>query len=298
MESNIFMIKRKKTSENPESLQILENLDDTIESFLQLGKTKKAFESMNQALKIRSNIYGENSSEVIQYISVILKKTTYSCSTLIENEKTKTSIELLRNLLILSNSYPLSELAEETCNVYNTLACALRKCNKLKLAKKYAMKALMLANSFKNALKINSSIYLNLCAIFSCMGKHKQAAVYCSQAVELAQENLLNLKLNDPNDDYYSEITVLAVAYHNLAVEEEHLKHYESALSWYRKAIRFLEKNSSDRTLNMLEEFKKSFEEASQNCKKKFPKIKLEKTLKEEFFYESSDTEFEVKKQV
>ena len=234
MESNLFLIRRKESSPTPDSsedFQVLEGLDNAIESLVNIGKIHKAVDCMNQGLKARINLYGDGSKEVISYIGFILKKTCVACSSMIEKEKTQECIEILRDLLVLANNYPAASIAYETCEVYNTLACALCKHGKLKIAKKYAIKALSLASNLKTSEKLLSSIYLNLCSIYSSLGYHKEASAYCSQAIQLAQEDLLNLKMSKPEKSFFQEVSVLAVAYHNLAVEEEHLKHYEIALS-------------------------------------------------------------------
>lgn len=291
MDSNLFMLRRKASSSTPDSsedFQVLDGVDNAVDSFLSMGKVKKAFGCMNQALKIRTDIYGETSKEALEYIGFMLTRTCFSCSGLIEKGKIQTCIEVLRNLLILANNYPVAQISEETCDVYNTLSCALRKCGKPKIAKKYAMKALTLANSYKTSEKVMASIYLNLCAIFSSLGEHKEASINCSQAVQLAQEYLLNLKLLSPEHDFKEEVAVLAVAYHNLGVEEEYLKHYEEALAWYHKAIYFLQKHSHSAHEAMLEEFKRSYADAQKTCKKKFQKIRLERSLKDGFFAEPS----------
>ena len=300
MEPNLFMIKRKASRSTPDSnedFQQLEGIDGAVDSLLGLGKLKKALDCMNQALTMRINVYGDSSKEVIHYLLFIFKKSCAACAGLIERGKIKNSIEIMRNLLALANNYHAPQISLGTCEVYNTLSCALRKQGKPLIAKKYAMKALILASSLKHSEKISSSIYLNLCAIFSSLDKHKEASIYCSQAVHLAQEDLLNLKLSNPDKDFNEEVGVLAVAYHNLGVEEEYLRHYEEALAWYRKAIKFLENHSSPTHLNMLEEFKKNYEDALKTCKKKFKKIRLEESLKEDYFYEeasysASESEF------
>ena len=81
MESNLFILKRKSSSPTPDSsedFQLLENLDSTVESLINLGKIQKAFNNMSQALKIRISIYGDTSKEVINYISYILQKINFS----------------------------------------------------------------------------------------------------------------------------------------------------------------------------------------------------------------------------
>jgi len=59
-----------------------------------------------------------------------------------------------------------------------------------------------------------------------------------------------------PYDDYYEEVdteappesnkdrtAVLAIAYHNMGVEQEFLKSYPAAILSYKKAVNFAEKN-------------------------------------------------------
>ena len=51
----------------------------------------------------------------------------------------------------------------------------------------------------------------------------------------------MNLKLD--HADYVGNITVLAVAYHNVGIENEYIGHYKVALDWYKRAHFFLEKH-------------------------------------------------------
>jgi hypothetical protein len=46
--------------------------------------------------------------------------------------------------------------------------------------------------------------------------------------------------------DYARLTSVLAIAYNNIGVEEEHLRNMGEAVGWYRKAINFIEKFGND----------------------------------------------------
>ena len=79
-----------------------------------------------------------------------------------------------------------------------------------------------------------------MCAILSCMGKHREALKHGKQAAKWAQEDLVNAKLEQL--DFSHNISVLAISYHNIGIEHEYLKNIPEAMEWYRKSIDFLEK--------------------------------------------------------
>ena len=100
---------------------------------------------------------------------------------------------------------------------------------------------------------------MNICAVLSQLNKHELALNHAMSAVILLQEMMLAKKLDPeayPYDDYYDETeegvvpetskdrtAVLAIAYHNMGVEQEFLKSYPAAILSYKKAVNFAEKN-------------------------------------------------------
>jgi hypothetical protein len=74
-------------------------------------------------------------------------------------------------------------------------------------------------------------------------------------AVILLQEMMLRRKLDPPsmededeepplpNQNNKDKVAVLAIAYHNMGVEQEFLRSYPAAILSYKKAVNFAEKN-------------------------------------------------------
>ncbi len=100
---------------------------------------------------------------------------------------------------------------------------------------------------------------MNICAVLSQLNKHELALNHAMSAVILLQEMMLTKKL-DPETYPYDDLedagqdsgqpemnkdrtAVLAIAYHNMGVEQEFLKSYPAAILSYKKAVNFAEKH-------------------------------------------------------
>ena len=98
--------------------------------------------------------------------------------------------------------------------------------------------------------------HLNTCAVLSQLNRHDLAMQHAYQAVMIMQTKLLadympSLKditegVAKPIETGHAEVrefkdrmSVLSIAYHNLAVEQEFLKLYAEALQSYRMAYEF-----------------------------------------------------------
>ena len=137
---------------------------------------------------------------------------------------------------------------------YNNFACIFRRTKKLRSALSYLEKALEIEynylhfsdESVDDCLQVlnPTDIHLNICAILSQMGKHELALQHSMKALILIQDELITkISLQDqmategadvkkPED----RLTVLCIAYHNIAVEQEFLKQYQASLNSYAKA--------------------------------------------------------------
>merc|ERR1711893_416550 len=86
-------------------------------------------------------------------------------------------------------------------------------------------------------------IHLNICAILSQLNKHDLALHHAMKALILIQDELLSLPDTQTNNGepgpHESRQTVMIIALHNIAVEYEYLKQYESALLTYQKSRDF-----------------------------------------------------------
>ena len=135
---------------------------------------------------------------------------------------------------------------------YNNYACLFRKTNKLRNALTYLEKALQLeyANLVHDETSVSESltfsnpceIHLNICAILSQLGKHDNALHHAMKALVLIQDELIELAEPDENGNLPGKMqveprqTVMIIALHNIAVEYEYLKQYQSALLSYQKS--------------------------------------------------------------
>ena len=76
-----------------------------------------------------------------------------------------------------------------------------------------------------------TDIHLNICAILSQMGKHELALQHSMKALILIQDELITkiMSLEEEGKEVKGpedRLTVLCIAYHNIAVEQEFLKQY------------------------------------------------------------------------
>ena len=122
---------------------------------------------------------------------------------------------------------------------YNNFACIFRRTRKLRSALSYLEKALEIEynylhysdDSVDDCLQVlnPTDIHLNICAILSQMHKHELALQHAMKALILIQDELITKiqvqenegkEIKKPED----RLTVLCIAYHNIAVEQEFLK--------------------------------------------------------------------------
>lgn len=70
------------------------------------------------------------------------------------------------------------------------------------------------------------------------MGKHELALQHAMKALILIQDELITKVGEQEADNKKPEdrLTVLCIAYHNIAVEQEFLKQYQASLNSYAKA--------------------------------------------------------------
>lgn len=150
----------------------------------------------------------------------------------------------------MSTSLDLLKRAESLCeqrsslhaSVLNNLACYYRKLGKARTALVYLDKAREIEATAPSPKSV-ANTHLNYCAILSELGRHDEAFTHIMKAVIVLQEELMDAAMGRerPADE---KMEVLAVAYHNLAVELEFQKEvsttqYAEALSLYRKAAEF-----------------------------------------------------------
>jgi hypothetical protein len=124
----------------------------------------------------------------------------------------------------------------------------------------YLEKALELEQDMDDPM-FKADTHINTCAVLSSLGRHDVAMNHAASAIMIIQSSLLMVFLpdrreDDPNEnvhnghklkvknvkkeraedvkmDFKDRISILAVAYHSLGVEQEFLKLYPESLNSY-----------------------------------------------------------------
>eukprot|EP00908_Phaeocystis_cordata_P008721 Transcript_19417.p1 GENE.Transcript_19417~~Transcript_19417.p1 ORF type:complete len:535 (-),score=269.20 Transcript_19417:110-1714(-) len=126
----------------------------------------------------------------------------------------------------------------------NNLACYYRRRAQPKMALGYLQKALEIEGKCREPHK-PADTHLNACAVQSQLGRHQQAMQHCRAALQLLQlelgwrgtltgDGLLAGPNGRPPPD---RMAVLAIAFHNLGVEQEHLGLTAEAVRSYEQAF-------------------------------------------------------------
>jgi len=135
---------------------------------------------------------------------------------------------------------------------FNNMACYYRRIGKMRTALNFLQRALTIESRLQRP-EIQADTHLNICAVLSQLNKHELALNHAMSAVILLQEVMLAKRLDasafqDDEEEMPAETSkdrtaVLAIAYHNMGVEQEFLRSYPAAILSYKKAVNFAEKN-------------------------------------------------------
>ena len=126
---------------------------------------------------------------------------------------------------------------------YNNLACYYRRQGKLHAALTNLLKALKIEARLEH-VDNPADTHLNMCAVLSQLGRHAGALEHAQSALILLQEELFsgNMGGEKQSVEYKADrIAVLAIAYHNIGVEQEFLKKHEQSLQSYKKGVEIAE---------------------------------------------------------
>lgn len=166
----------------------------------------------------------------------------------LHKEQLEITLDLLRKAeLVARDSLPLR------ATTYNNLACYYRRTGKVRTALSYLIQALELEIKIDQP-KTLADTHINLCAVLSQLDRHEDALQHSMLSIILLQDEFLTAVLPiiarlNPNDDAEPPINdermaVLAIAYHNLGVEFEHLKRVSSVIDSSKRPSRFTGKHS------------------------------------------------------
>jgi hypothetical protein len=139
--------------------------------------------------------------------------------------------ELLKKAEILTEHDPAGKAV-----TFNNFACFSRQQGRLHASLAYLQKALGIEQKLAQ-VDTPADTHLNLCAVLSQLGRHREALEHSQQALMLLQEELFAEGASERAAQKPDRVAVLAICYHNIGVECEFLKHYQASLQAYTKGV-------------------------------------------------------------
>lgn len=133
-------------------------------------------------------------------------------------------------ILIANQAENGTSLSAVTCN---NLGCYYKKVGKLHGALSYLRRALQMEVDLNTDEVTLAGTHLNICAILSKLEKHDKAVQHAMSALELINRRISNAA--DPKEVPMDDYSVLAIAYHNVAVERDLLQQYDKAAAAFQQ---------------------------------------------------------------
>lgn len=208
---------------------------------------------LEELLKIKKVHFGTTSKEFSRTCKQLCEICNILAVYYLKKEDVNSALDLLKKSEELCENNELGQAM-----TFNNMACYYRRIGKMRAALNFLQKALTIEARLQRP-EVQADTHLNICAVLSQLNKHELALNHAMSAVILLQEMMLAKKLDPesyPYEDYNDEIdndappelnkdrtAVLAIAYHNMGVEQEFLKSYPAAILSYKKAVNFAEKN-------------------------------------------------------
>lgn len=238
----------------------------------QEGKSFEALEFLEKGLFLRKELLGAEHPEVSKVCQVF----TTSCNTLamnaLQKENFMVAFELLKKGEILTSSggyiHDKKIRMKLRAVTFNNFGCFYKRRGKLHAALQYLAKALKIELASQD-VDNPAGTHLNLCATLSQLNRHGPALEHADCALELLQ----NLHRGDQKPAVVDDASILAIAWHNRAVEQEHLSQnditmLDEALKSYAQAVAVAEREWGPQHIKTLA-IKNSFDEAKEKARER-----------------------------
>eukprot|EP00928_Gymnodinium_smaydae_P015429 TRINITY_DN15705_c0_g1_i1.p1 TRINITY_DN15705_c0_g1~~TRINITY_DN15705_c0_g1_i1.p1 ORF type:complete len:395 (-),score=85.41 TRINITY_DN15705_c0_g1_i1:91-1275(-) len=232
--------------ERSELLEEVEKCDAAAESARQAGEHQKLLEQLERGLYLRRRLYSEYSSEVTAACRRLCEVCNCTATVMLQQGNFRGAHELLKR------AEQVSERTDLRAITWNNLACYYRRTGKLRTAVTFLERALAIEEHVRNGDAAQT--HLNLCASLSQLQRHADALYHAQSALirlyEILSPQMLTGRLSLPesaggasgggaSQATLEQVTVLCIAYHNLAVEHEYLKNHEAALCAYAEGVKW-----------------------------------------------------------
>ncbi|KAG9396163.1 Tetratricopeptide repeat [Carpediemonas membranifera] len=225
------------------SLEYLKRVEETTVTLLdQGGKESEAIVLLLEAVKLREHIYGFSSLEAWRLACQCILLINRHSLSLIREGKLSESEHLLKQALVLESPRGFLSAEKERLKLraitLNNYASLYKAQGQFKEALQTLKKAVVIEEKIDIA-ENPAGTMLNMCVICSHLDRHQDALSYAQEAIILIREDMDGPDPAPVPAGYPCTEALLAVAYHNLAVELEHLERIPRALKAYLTGYRF-----------------------------------------------------------
>lgn len=228
--------------EREELLREVEQCDEETDSTRRSGDQQQLLVRLERGLYLRRRLYAESSHEVAGACRRLCEVCNCAATTMLQSGNLRGAHDLLKRAEQVAEKSDLDRAI-----TWNNMACYYRRTGKLRTAVAFLERALAIEEHLRDADAAQT--HLNLCATLSQLQRHADALHHAQSALiriyELLSPIMLRAQLSlNPSgakkrEDNAEQVTVLCIAYHNLAVEHEYLKNYETAICAYAEGVRW-----------------------------------------------------------
>jgi len=232
-----------------EDVAALQKIEESSKKLQEQGNYNEALEYLERGLVIRNHFFGRDSQEVKSACIAVGELCNLLAMKHLDKHNYSLAQELLRKAEVLTKRDPKSLAV-----TYNNLACYYRRNGKLRTSLQCLQKALRLESKFANTVKNQADTYLNMCAVLSQLGRHQSALEHAQSALIMLHEK----SFTNDNAGHgitsetipFDRITVLAIAYYNIGVQQEYLKKHDCCILSYQKGLEIAQRSlGNDHTI-------------------------------------------------
>jgi tetratricopeptide (TPR) repeat protein len=211
------------------------SVDRDVEDARRADDKQKLLVQLERGLSLRRRLSVESSYDVAAACRRLCEACNSVATSMLQEDNLRGALDLLKRAEEVASKNEVDRAI-----TYNNLACYYRRTGKLRTAVKYLEAALAIEEY--SGRTDAAQTRLNLCATLSQLRRHGEALAQAQTALIRIYEILAPLMIRGevgkapepgaeaPAGANHEQVTVLCIAYHNLAVEHEYLQSYESAI--------------------------------------------------------------------
>jgi hypothetical protein len=249
-------------SDNPEIMLA----DQICRNMKQEGKYLEALKFMERGLLLRRDKFGLDSEYVASHASVLANSLNSLAMQSLQSDDFSVAYDMLRKAEALTESSGIMKDNETRLKLravtFNNFGCYYKRRGRLHAALQYLEKAIKIETTLGSYVDSPACTHLNMCAILSQLGRH--AAAY--EHAQIALQILLDVFPLPAEQQSEPKSNVLAIAYHNLAVEQEFLGHLEASCRSFGRAVEAATESMGPRAPMTLS-IRQSYEQALEKLK-------------------------------